>query len=250
MTAPHRSGDARPPFVAGRGRAVAIAGGVLLIVLAAATLAFVLGGGLRETSRPTASAVAVATDALPTDGTETPASPDGSPGATEDPGTATGDPGTATDDPGTSASPPGSPSASPPAPGEPRTETRANRIRIERLGIDQKIIEGDGIDAPIGKAAHFPSSGWPYGGTNIYIYGHAREGMFIALWDARKGDEVVLDLVDGSSRTYVVTKVLPRVPWDAIEYLDPTPEEQLTIQTSTSYYATAPRFIVIAVPKS
>jgi LPXTG-site transpeptidase (sortase) family protein len=242
VTAPHRSGDARPPLTAGRGRAVAIAAGVLLIILAAASLAFVLGGGLRETSRPTPSPVAAATDALPTDGTETPAAPDaGSPGATDDPGTATDDPGaTSTDDPGTSASPP--------TPDEPKAETRANRIRIERLGIDQKIIEGDGIDAPIGKAAHFPSSGWPYGGTNIYIYGHARKGMFIDLWDARKGDEVVLDLVDGTSRTYVVTKVLPRVPWDAIHYLEPTPDEQLTIQTSTSYYATAPRFIVIAVP--
>ena len=40
----------------------------------------------------------------------------------------------------------------------------------------------------MGKAAHFPGTGWPGGGTNIYIYGHAQDGMFIALWDARKGD--------------------------------------------------------------
>lgn len=229
----------RPSWASGRGRGVAIAGGVLLIVLASAAVAFVLGGGLRETSRPTATApVAVASTSPepagsgpdrtggPTPGTTPPAA---SPGSTD--GTAAS-PGTA------------SPSAAP------RAETRARRIRIERLGIDQKIIEGDGIDAPIGKAAHFPGTGWPYGGTNIYLYGHAREGMFIALWDARKGDEVVLDLVDGTSRTYVVTKVLPRVPWDAVEYLEPTPAEQLTLQTSTSYYATAPRFIVIAVPQS
>ena len=127
---------------------------------------------------------------------------------------------------------------------------RAKRIRIDRLGINLAIIEGDGIDAPIGKAAHFPSSGWPGGGTNIYIYGHARTGMFLPLWDARKGDVIILDLVDGTSRTYVVTQVLPKVPWDAVQYLDPTPTEQLTLQTSTSYYATAPRFIVIAVPQS
>jgi len=119
---------------------------------------------------------------------------------------------------------------------------------VERLEIDLPIIEGDGIDAPINKAAHFPSTGWPGGGTNIYIYGHAREGMFIALWEARRGDVVELDLVDGTTRRYVVTQVLPRVPWDAVEYLDPTPEEQLTLQTSTSYFPTAPRFIVIAVP--
>lgn len=127
---------------------------------------------------------------------------------------------------------------------------RANRIRIARLGIDLAIIEGDGIDAPIGKAAHYPSSGWPGGGSNIYIYGHARVGMFLPLWQIRVGDTVELDLVDGTARTYVVTEILPKVPFDAVKYLQPTPTEQLTLQTSTSYYATAPRFVVIATPET
>jgi len=125
---------------------------------------------------------------------------------------------------------------------------RADRITIARLGIDLAIIEGDGIDAPIGKAAHYPGSAWPGAGSNIYIYGHAREGMFIRLWQARVGDTIELDLVDGTSRTYVATQVLPRVPYDALQYVKPTATEQLTVQTSTSYYPTAPRFIVIAVP--
>ena len=126
----------------------------------------------------------------------------------------------------------------------------ANRIRIASVGIDLAIIEGDGIDAPIGKAAHYPGSAWPGGGSNIYIYGHARVGMFITLWQVRVGDAVELDLVDGTSRMYVVTKVLPKVPYDAVTYLRPTKSEQLTLQTSTSYYPTAPRFVVIAVPQS
>ena len=125
----------------------------------------------------------------------------------------------------------------------------ANRIVIARLGIDQRIVEGDGLDAPIGKAAHYPGTAWPGGGSNIYIYGHARVGMFLSLWQARVGDKVVLTLVDGTTRTYIVTKVLPKVPWNDVSYLDPTPTEQLTLQTSTSYYATAPRFVVIAVPQ-
>ena len=125
---------------------------------------------------------------------------------------------------------------------------RANRIRIARLGIDLKIVEGDGIDAPIGKAAHYPGSAWPGAGSNVYIYGHAREGMFLSLWKAREGDVVELDLVDGTTRTYVVDKVLPKVPWDAMKYVRPTKTEQLTLQTSTSYHPTSPRFIVIAHP--
>jgi LPXTG-site transpeptidase (sortase) family protein len=127
---------------------------------------------------------------------------------------------------------------------------RANRIRIARLGIDLAIVEGDGLDAPIGKAAHYPGSAWPGGGSNIYIYGHARQGMFITLWRVRVGDTIALDLVDGASRTYVVAEILPKVAFDAVEYLKPTKTEQLTLQTSTSYYPTAPRFVVIAVPQT
>jgi LPXTG-site transpeptidase (sortase) family protein len=125
---------------------------------------------------------------------------------------------------------------------------RASRIQILRLGIDLRIVEGDGVDAPLGKAAHYPGSDWPDGGSNIYIYGHARTGMFLSLWDAEVGDDVVLTLVDGTQRTYIVDEVLPKVPWDALQYVAPTPTEQLTLQTSTSYYGTAPRFVVIALP--
>jgi LPXTG-site transpeptidase (sortase) family protein len=125
---------------------------------------------------------------------------------------------------------------------------RAQRIQIQGLGIDLRIVDGDGIDAPVGKAAHYPGSGWPDGGTNIYVYAHARTGMFLSLWDAKVGEKVVLTLVDGTQRTYVVDEVLPKVPWDARQYLAPTATEQLTLQTSTSNYPTAPRFVVIAHP--
>lgn len=125
---------------------------------------------------------------------------------------------------------------------------RATRIRIARLHIDLAIIQGDGIEAPIGKAAHYPGSAWPGAGSNVYIYGHARDGMFITLWQAVVGDSIELDLVDGTSRAYAVAQVLPKVPWDAVQYLEPTQTEQLTLQTSTSYTPTAPRFVVIAVP--
>ncbi len=72
--------------------------------------------------------------------------------------------------------------------------------------------------------------------------------MFLSLWKARVGDVVELDLVDGTTRTYVVDRVLPKVPWDAVRYTSRRQTEQLTLQTSTSYYPTSPRFIVIAHP--
>lgn len=126
---------------------------------------------------------------------------------------------------------------------------RADRIVVPAVGIDLPVIEGDGVDAPLGKAAHYPGTGWPGGGTNVYLYAHARDGMFIGLWDVTVGDEIDLHLVDGTSRPYVVRRVLPKVAWNAIRYLDPTSTEQLTLQTCTSYQETAPRFLVIAVPR-
>ena len=156
---------------------------------------------------------------------------------------------------GTAGPPPGTPtistaaSATPAASARPSGEgVRALRIRIARLDIDLPIIEGDGVDAPIGKAAHYPGSAWPGAGSNIYLYGHAQEGMFINLWDARTGDAVELDLADGRTVEYVVDEIRPTVPWDAVEFLQATDREQLTLQTSTSYQPTAPRFIVIAYP--
>jgi hypothetical protein len=98
----------------------------------------------------------------------------------------------------------------------PSAATVAPRIRLERPGIDLPIV------------------GW--------------DGMFLPLWDAQVGDTVTLDLVAGGQATYRVVEVLPRVPWNADHYLDPTPNEILTLQTSTSSYATAPRFVVIAEP--
>jgi len=125
----------------------------------------------------------------------------------------------------------------------------ANRIVISRLGIDLKVVEGDGLDAPLGKVAHFPGTAWPGGGSNIYLYAHARDGMFINLWNARIGDEIVLTLVDGSQRPYVVSRILPKVTWNDMSVLAATPTEELTLQTCTSYQYTAPRFLVIAVPE-
>ena len=220
--------------MSGRGALTAVIV-VAATVIVAAGLSIVLGGGgissVAPSTTPTAAPSALASALA----AATPSPTDFPPVATP---AATGSAGSPSAGPGTSAAP--SPAA--------EAGIVARRIQIPRLGIDLKIIEGDGIDAPIGKAAHYPGTAWPDGGSNIYIYGHARTGMFLSLWDAKVGDKVVLTLADGTERTYLVDKVLPKVPYDATEYLQPTATEQLTLQTSTSYYETAPRFVVIAHP--
>jgi LPXTG-site transpeptidase (sortase) family protein len=211
-------GESRPR--AGRPRSPLVLLGTLLVVVAAGIALFVTLGG-----RPSAPPAPSATPSLAA--VQATASPSvvATPGAI-------------------AATPSLEPSASP----GPAVGIVAKRIRIARLSIDLPIVEGDGVDAPMNKAAHYPDTAWPGGGSNIYIYGHAQKGMFLTLWDVAVGDEVVLDLVDGSTRTYRVSQIIPKAPWDAMHYLDPTPKEQLTLQTSTSYHPTSPRFVVIAVP--
>lgn len=154
--------------------------------------------------------------------------------------------GPATQGEGAGASPAGSASPSPPRPsGHGQVATR---ITIPGLGIDLPIYQGDGYTAQLGKVAHYPTSAWPGSGSMIYLYAHARDHNFIALWQAKIGDRIQLQLVDGSLATYQVSRIDPKVRWDDLSWLDPTPTEVLRLQTCNSYQETAPRFIVEATP--
>jgi sortase (surface protein transpeptidase) len=96
----------------------------------------------------------------------------------------------------------------------------------------------------------FPTSRLPGQGGNTYIYAHARVGMFLSLWGAKLGDEVVIYRADdGERRVYRVTLIVPRVNPSETEWLDPAGEERLTLQTSTGPNPGDPRFIVVAYPE-
>jgi len=117
------------------------------------------------------------------------------------------------------------------------------RIQIPRLAIDLPIAEGD-IErdvvvqqTPENFAFHLPGTAIPGMGGNAYLYAHARRGMFLALWNA-----------DGLALKYVVREIHPRVAPEDTSWIDPTPTERLTLQTSTGPSRSDPRFVVIATP--
>lgn len=145
------------------------------------------------------------------------------------------------------------PSASPTATPVP-TIPPGHRIKIARLAIDLPIAEGDierdtvRQETPDDFAFHFPGTAIPGGGSNSYIYAHARPGMFLALWSARVGDEVVIVSPDGRERRYLVSEVHPRVEPTDVSWAQPTAAERLTLQTSTGPNPGDPRFVVIALP--
>jgi LPXTG-site transpeptidase (sortase) family protein len=152
--------------------------------------------------------------------------------------------------------------SSPPSPTEsaratqgPRAIPDGYRVQVPRLRIDLPIKEGDvtrDIDdqqTPEHAAFHLPRTAIPGDGSNTYLYAHARTGMFLSLWDAKEGDEVIIVAPDGKTLAYVVREVHPRVPYNETSWVLPSPTERLTLQTSTGPNPQDPRFVVVALPK-
>jgi LPXTG-site transpeptidase (sortase) family protein len=128
------------------------------------------------------------------------------------------------------------------------------RIKIARLAIDLPIVEGDlerdavRQETPENVALHLPGTAIPGDGSNTYLYAHARRGMFLTLWSAREGDEVVIVTPSGRELRYVVSEVHPRVDPTDISWVARTAGERLTLQTSTGPNPGDPRFVVVALP--
>ena len=129
------------------------------------------------------------------------------------------------------------------------------RVLMPRLRIDLPIKEGDvarDIDnqqTPEHAAFHLPGTRIPGEGSNTYIYAHARTGMFLALWDAREGDEVIIVTPSGAQLRYTVSEVHPRIPPTETKWVQPTTTERITLQTSTGPNPQDPRFVVVALPR-
>jgi len=83
------------------------------------------------------------------------------------------------------------------------------RVLVPRLGIDLPIAEGDvERDVVVQKtpenfAFHFPGTAIPGTPGNSYLYAHARQGMFLSLWNARVGDQVSITTPAGSALKFV-----------------------------------------------
>ena len=129
------------------------------------------------------------------------------------------------------------------------------RVRVPRLRIDLPIKEGDIVQdienqqTPEGAAFHLPGTAIPGGGSNSYLYAHARAGMFLSLWDAKEGDEVIIVTPAGAELRYVVSEVHPRIPPTETKWVQPTTAERVTLQTSTGPNPQDPRFVVVALPR-
>ena len=125
------------------------------------------------------------------------------------------------------------------------------RVQIPRLGIDLPIAEGDVVrdidqqKTPENYAFHLPGTSIPGGGSNTYLYAHARTGMFLTLWNARPGDEVLISTPDLKVLRYVIVEVRPRVAPDDVSVAQATARERGTKRLGRRFSASRQAWVAI-----
>ena len=124
----------------------------------------------------------------------------------------------------------------------------AYRILIPELNVDLPLVQGDGVSVPLYKAAVYPGLKAPGEGGRSLIYAHARPGMFGPLFNARVGQEIIVERVGGIQLTYRITRFVPRWPSTDASVLQPADHEQLVLLTCTTYSPNDPRIVVFAEP--
>ena len=140
----------------------------------------------------------------------------------------------------------------------------ATRVVIDQLGIDLPVIAQPNGNYPYCNVAMYlqaPGLVQPGNGGSVYIYAHARDGMFGPLYErailgksggakSLKSMLVRVYTSDDWMFEYEVTRVLPKVKADS-HFLDgplAVKSETLWLQTSTGPNGTYPKLQVVAKP--
>lgn len=121
------------------------------------------------------------------------------------------------------------------------------RIYSTKLDIDLAIKPGDGKAPPVQPIAfEYPNTA-PLGQPgNTYLYAHDRRGMFLGLHHARVGDVFVIEMSPGDKRYYQITEIHANVRWNDLEWLRPSDDNRVTLQTCNYSGDYDPRFVVVA----
>jgi sortase A len=123
-------------------------------------------------------------------------------------------------------------------------------LEIPRLNLEVPVYDGASDLHMDRGAARIDGTAMPGEPGNLGVAGH-RDGYFRVLKDIELGDEITITTADGPE-SYVVLE-LKVVDPSAIEVLDPTVQQSITLVTCYPFYFVghAPeRFIVRAVKKN
>lgn len=124
------------------------------------------------------------------------------------------------------------------------------RIRLPSLHIDLPLVQGDGLNVPYYKAAHYPTMPWPGEGQRSFVYAHAQYGPPIMfgplLGHNATGVDVYVDRAGRSTLHFVIRQYYAAWPISDTRWLQPADHEELILMTCTSWNSSDPRVIAVA----
>lgn len=119
-------------------------------------------------------------------------------------------------------------------------------IRIPRIGLERAVVHGVAVDDLRKGPGHYPGTPLPGEAGNAAIAGHRTTygAPFNRLDELRPGDPVTVTTLRGDF-VYRVTESRVVRP-TAVEVLDPTVDNRLTLTTCNPKYSARQRLIVVA----
>ena len=136
--------------------------------------------------------------------------------------------------------------ASPPPLVPPELGQPVGLIRIPKIGVDQVVVEGVGVEELKKGPGRYPETPMPGGAGNAAIAGHRTTygAPFFRLDELAPGDGIEVHTRTGAF-TYEVSESKIVSP-QAVEVLDNTVEPRLTLTTCNPRYSAAQRLVVVA----
>ena len=123
----------------------------------------------------------------------------------------------------------------------------AGVIVIPKIGLDQALIEGVGVEELKEAVGHYPDTKMPGEKGNAALAGHRTTygAPFNRLDDLGAGDPIMVTTRAGTFRYEVMEKKV--VTPDEVSVLDNTPDNRLTLTTCHPKYSAEQRLIVVAL---
>ena len=138
-----------------------------------------------------------------------------------------------------------SPTTLPPLPPAP-TGSAVAIIRIPKIGVDDAVVEGVGVEDLKKGPGHYPNTPMPGQVGNAAIAGHRTTygAPFYRLNELSSGDDIFVTTRDGTY-DYKVSSSNSVSPSD-VAVLNPTLDAQLTLTTCTPRFTASKRLVVVS----
>jgi len=119
-------------------------------------------------------------------------------------------------------------------------------INIPKIGLDEVVVEGVGVEELKKGVGHYPDTKMPGESGNAALAGHRTTygHPFNKIDDLENGDEISVTTLKGTFRYAVFEKKV--VTPETISVLDDTPDNRLTLTTCHPKYSAESRLIVVA----